>query len=213
MKAQIDISEDAAQNQNVDTSSVIRLANQMITLQNEIEDLEKNLASSKADLLKMQVETMPELMESLGVSSQTLTNGYQIISRPLFQSNIPALSTIEKADEYDRDLLLQRREDCINWLTRNNGDSLIKTEIKIKLGKGQTALLNAILKTLKILRFIDPVTKKTVPARVPIEQSETVHPASLNKFLQETLANGADVPLETFAVHQGKKAEIKAPKK
>lgn len=213
MKAQIDISEDAAQNQNVDTSSVIRLANQMITLQNEIEDLEKNLASSKADLLKMQVETMPELMESLGVSSQTLTNGYQIITKPLFQSNIPALSTIEKADEYDRDLLLQRREDCINWLTRNNGDSLIKTEIKIKLGKGQTALLNAILKTLKILRFIDPVTKKTVPARVPIEQSEIVHPASLNKFLQETLANGADVPLETFAVHQGKKAEIKAPKK
>ena len=212
MNSKIDISEDTAQNPNADTSSIVRLANCMIAMQDEIEHLEKLLALTKTDLLKMQTETMPELMESLGVSSQTLTNGYQIITRPLFQSNIPALSTIEKADEYDRDILLQRREDGIDWLTHNNGDSLIKTEIKIKLGKGQTALLKAVLKALKILRFTDPVTNKNVPARVPIEQSETIHPASLNKFLQETLANGANVPLETFAVYQGKKAEIKIPK-
>ena len=211
MNPNIDITQDTAQT-GQDPAPLIWMANRMINLQYAIEVLEKEASDLKAELLKIQTETMPELMESLGITAQTLTNGYHLITKPLFQSNIPALSTIEKADECERDILLQRREDGLAWLAHNGGDSLVKTEVRIKLGKGQTALLKALLKALKALRFKDPITKKDVPARLPIEQSETVHPASLNKFLQETLANGTEVPLETFSVYQGKKAEVKPPR-
>src|SRR6185312_13633074 len=178
---------------------VAKNARKLARLQMEVDDLEQRLKDKKAELRLFAFDTMPELMRSEHISDLGLDNGYRLELDEVFEANLPAKSTIEKADEDEQPALLKRFQDGIKWLLKNKADDIIKNRLTIDLGKDSKKETEAILAIAKKLR-------------VPVDQSQTVHPGTLKKYLKEKLAKGANVPLETFAVQVGQRAKIIAPK-
>ncbi len=206
----IDIREDL-QRGTGNVSLVIEQAQIMYNLGKEIEQLEDLLKSKEEEYRRLSCDTLPTLMESEGVDHVGLKNGFQLVLDPAFRASLPAESTIDKADEEDRPMLEKRRMDGLEWLKDNQASSVIKTEIKVKLSTGQIKLANEVLKTLR--NFSWKVKGKLEKVRLDIDQKENVHPGTLSKLLKEKRDNGVDIPLDTFAVFDGKEAKIKPPKK
>lgn len=177
---------------------VVQNARKLAKLQMEVGELEEKLKDKKHELRTFAFETMPELMLSEHVTDLGLDNGYRLELDEVFQANLPAKSTIQKADEEEQPALLKRYNDGMQWLISQKADDIIKNRLVIDLGKDTKAETKAFLQLAKKLK-------------VPVDQSQTVHPGTLKKYLQEKLAKGADVPLETFAVVVGHEAKIIAP--
>lgn len=214
----IDITQDLESEHepsSEELKSVTDLARRMRKLQVEIADLEATTKAKQAQLNELEMKTMPELMESVNIKGGlVLWDGSILNVKPYFYSTIPSETTIEKADEEDRDVLLDRRDRCLYWLSANGGDPLVKTEIKVKLTKSETEIYRALMDALTTLKV--KVKNRWTPVELPIDKKDAIHPASLNKFLSEKMSDPAlnqKEVIDLFAVVTGNKAEIKAPKK
>ncbi len=209
-KSKVEVSADDISTGTGDVSQVIEAAREMMQVAMKIEKCEETLALLKADYLLKSTETLPRIMEAAGYKvgqSLDLPNGYRIELNPAFRANIPAEGTIEKAEGEEKEALLVRREEGIAWLDANGGEPLIKQRFQIDLPKDFAALRPALRAAVAKL----VASAKFKKARIELEEKETIHAGSLAKFLREKIAAGKDVPLETFAVFNGKCAEIKAP--
>lgn len=179
---------------------VVDNARRMMRLEMEIADIEQKLRTKQEEYDKLSTDELPGLMESVGIKTLPLANGYTLDLKPVFRASLPAKSTIEKANDEERPILLARFTDGLKWLRKHKAGDLIKNTLKLDLGKGQDAVVKEFMALAKRLK-------------VSVDRSETVHPGSLGKFLREQLEIGTDVPFETFGVFDGRKAEIKPPKK
>lgn len=165
-----------------------------------VTDLEIQLKDEKKKLDKMKTETLPDIMLSIGLQKFSLADGTEIKIEPKINANIPTLSSIERAQGNRRQELMDRRTFAFKYLRNHHADSLIKTEIKVSLGKNEDELAKKVCN--EILRLgIQP------------RQEETVHAGSLKKFIKEMLADGEHVPTDVFQLYQYKEAKITLPKK
>lgn len=209
-KPAIDITEDLAP--TGDVTKVIAKAKEMFKMELEIKLMQQQLAEKEEQYRVLSTETMPALMkaENVDVSGVNLQDGYRLTCDPVFRANLPAESTIEKAkDDEERAALEERREQGLTWLRKNKGEDLIKNELKFNLGKGTSAFSRALLAAVKKLRATEPFKKVDVVT----SQKESVHQGSLSKYLREKIENGVSVPVETFAIFDGRVAKISAPTK
>ena len=195
----IDISQDIGSGVG-DTGPVIKQAQRLWKLEHEIEATKTRLKELEDERNTLALDTLPNLMESVGVSNLTLNNGWKLDIKPNFRASIPSTSAIERADDDERPLLINRLEEGLRWLRNNKGGDLIKSTLKLDLGRGQEKLAKQFMTLAKQLK-------------VPINKSLAVHPGTLASFLREKLSKGATVPLDTFGVYDGKEAVLKAPKK
>lgn len=198
----IDISEDVLSTPVGDLQPVVEQARRLYTLDRDIKKLKDDLTAKVEERRLLAEETLPELMDSVSVTTIPLGDDWKIEVEPVFRANIPAVSTIEAEDDAERRGALEaRRADGFKWLRGNKGEPLIKDTIKIELGKGEGKLAKQFAALAKKLKVV-------------YTRSEFVHPASLGKFIREKLEAGvSDVPLETFAVFRGREAKLVAPKK
>lgn len=208
----IDFSEDAPKAGKGDPKRVIQQARLMMKLELEIAALEKRAKEKKQEHEKIATETLPALMKAEGLTSLGLNGGYSLVLDEFFRANIPAESTIEKANDEDRDALLERREQGFDWLRRNQGADLIKNEIKIGLPRGMEKVAKLVLKAIADIRVKNPKTKKEEAPAMEVERKVFVHQGALGSFLKEKVESGVEVPYETFSIHTGQEAKIKAPK-
>lgn len=185
-------------------------AQEMYRLERCIENMKLDLKSKQEQYRILATEKLPGLMQQFGTDGFPLANGYTLVIEPAFRANLPAESTIEKADEEERPMLERRREEGLRWLQQHNASAIIKNEIKVKLGTGQSALARAVMTALR--NFSWKVKGKIQKVRLDFDQKESVHPGTLSKLLKELRDNGVDLPLDTFAVFDGKEATIKPPK-
>jgi hypothetical protein len=191
--------EKHAQKVAADPAPVVKLAERMVALEMRISQAYAQAAQDSAELLRIRRDEMPDLMRTLGIKDQTLTNGWQLELQPVFEASLPSYSAMEKADGEEAMLLEQRRNAGFKWLRGNKAADLIKNILKMDLGKGEDAKAKQLVALAKKLK-------------VPFEHSESVHAGSLKKFLREKVAGGADVPFDTFAVFSGEMASVKPPK-
>lgn len=197
----IDIGQDIGNVNSSDLESVINQARLLMRLDLEIGQLEVKLKEQKQAYNKLATETLPELMDSVDAGTAIpLGNGYTLQLEDVFRANIPAESTIEKADDEERPALEKRRADALSWLRQNKASDIIKNTLKVDLGKGQDSIAKKFAALAEKLK-------------VPLKRSETVHYQTLANLLQEKLEAGTEVPFETFSVFKGRKATIQAPKK
>jgi hypothetical protein len=197
----IDISKDTATIVSAkNVAAVVEQARLLMKLEIEIARLETALKEKKTAHNLLATETLPGLMDSAGIEGLPLRHGYELELKKVLRASLPAKSTIENADEEEQPMLIRRFKDGLAWLRKHKAQDIIRNTLKIDLGKGQDRETREILALAKRLK-------------VPVDRSETVHPASLSSFLRERLANGAEVPFETFGVFNGREAKIKPPKK
>ncbi len=204
--ANIDPSEDIRTGTG-NVKLVLEQAQKLWSLEQDINSIQATLKEKQEEYRKLACDTLPSLMESEGVASPLgLKGGWVLELAPAFRASLPAESTIEKANDEERPMLEARRSDGLKWLKANKAAAIIKSEIKTTIEAGQTQLAKALLSHLK--KF----TRGGKQVKLDITQKESVHPGTLSKLLREFRDSGRDIPLDTFAVFDGKEAKIKKVK-
>lgn len=152
----------------------------------------------KARIKEIEEKQLPSAMEQAGVSAFTTPSGRSVKIDEVVWGNIPALSTIEKAKGEERQRLIARRELALKTIAEK-WPGLIKTEVSVSLGKGETELANRIVALLR--EQFD----------IPAEVDESVHHGSLNSHFKEMKEQGklGEVPVEPFELYIGPIAKIK----
>ena len=183
----IDLLEDVAPASN-ELGAVTGMAQKMYDLENEITSLEEQLKSKKQDL---------RMLAELNLKDFTLKNGAKVEVKEVISGSVPSQGAIDRAKEEDKKVELQMlQQQCFDWLRANGGGDLIKSNVEVQFGKDEDEACNQFTKRLR-------------DEKLYYKRAVGVHPATLNKFIQERLGEGKDVPLEMFRVYTGRKANIR----
>lgn len=166
-----------------------------------VEDAEAALKIAKAELNRYACDALPAAFAIARLKDFTLEDGAKISLSEVMEASLPSMSKI--ADEKDadkRDELIARRNAGLAWLKGNGGATIIKNILEIEIPKEKS---NSVA---QIAALCDELG-------LHYEQGESVHTSTLKSFLKEKLKQAtAKVPLDVFAIFQGKKAKLKAPK-
>ncbi len=209
MTSEIDIADDLATGTG-NVGLVIDQARVLWALEKEITALKLLLKGKEIEHRIFTTITLPELMRTEGVNNVGLSNGYKLLVEDVYRGNIPAEGTIEDAEDEERELLSQRRDDGLKWLHENKAGDVIRTEIKLEFAPSENKLVKLVMAALAALQLFK-VNGKTVS--LVIKKKESVHPATLSKLLKEKRDIGVEVPIDTFAIFDGKVAKLKKPPK
>ena len=192
----IDLLEDVAPASN-ELGAVTGMAQKMYDLENEITSLEEKLKSKKQDLRMLAEQDLPDLMQELNLKDFTLKNGAKVEVKEVISGSVPSQGAIDRAKEEDKRVELQMlQQQCFDWLRANGGGDLIKSNVEVQFGKDEDEACNQF-------------TQKLRDEKLYYKRAVGVHPATLNKYIQERLGDGKDVPLEMFRVYTGRKANIR----
>lgn len=154
------------------------------------EAIAKNTAEMKelaARKLKLEVDLIPGLMaQAGGIARFDLDDGRKV----------------ELKDELYASITQANQSAAFGWLESHGHGDVIKDELKIALGKGEDATKRArvLINTIEAMGLNDYTRKRGV------------HPGTLAALVREQLAEGVEVPKETFGVHQQRRAIIKMAK-
>lgn len=148
---------------------------------------EQAMKTLQARKQQLEIDLIPNLMASAGgIDNFTLNNG----------------TAIKIKDELFASISAAKQKEAFAWLEANGHGAVIKNEMKLSLARGEAAVeqVNAILKACEAAGIDD------------YSQKQAVHSATLAALIREQLAEGVEVPKETFGVHQQRRAIIKLAK-
>lgn len=136
-----------------------------------IENLEFQLEQKREQYKKITEDDMPALMDEIGVSSVTLTNGQRIVIDTSLHCSIAAAA----------------KEEAHKWLREHKHGDLIKNEVNIKFGMNEDNLVGEI-------------KGKVEELGLKYDQKESVHPMSLKSFVKEQMKLGIQLPQDLFGI-------------
>ena len=192
----IDLLEDVAPASN-ELGAISDMAQKMYDLENEINKLEESLKEKKQDLRMLAEQNLPDLMQELNLKDFTLKNGSKVEVKEIISGSVPSQGAIDRAkDEQSRVSLQMLQQQCFDWLRNNGGAAMIKSNVEVQFGKDEDDVCNEFTQRLR-------------DEKLYFKRAVGVHPATLNKYIQERLGDGKDVPLEMFRVYTGRKANIR----
>lgn len=102
-----------------DLQRAVQLAELLLKLRKNVEDLETQLDTAKADLRRVEQEDLPELMQELGLETFRLASG----------------EAIEVKRDVECGISEERRAGAHEWLTKNGFGGLIKTQVVVEFGR------------------------------------------------------------------------------
>lgn len=175
----------AAAKVEISDSDLNKLVNYITALQleqQEYEKMELSLKMRKDYIRKLEEQTIPEHMDSLGMEEFTTTSGVKVKVKSFFGGNIKE----------------ENREAAFAWLRENNKGAIIKTAISMTFGMGEEEKAAEVQENL-------------VESCIPFTAKESVHPATLISFVKESLEGGIPLP-DIFGAFTGKKVTIKNKK-
>jgi len=172
------------------------LAKKQLKLERDVVRYEEKLKETKAELLLLSEEAFPEKMQQYEMSDVTI-KGRKIELIDDFRCNFPSLGGIERAKGEQRAKLIQRKRDGIKWLREENHTGLLSAKLTFSFGMGED----------KMLKKFRERTHKSFP-KLDAAESESIHPATLKKFLRELGENGQQYPKEVFGVSPYKRVVV-----
>lgn len=165
----------------MDLTHITKLAEKQLYLEARVSNAEDVLKLAQEDLRTVAEVDLPEAMDAIGMEDFTLDDGTKIkCARKI-------VAAISKEHE----------EEAFDWLRANKAGGIIKREISVQFGKGEDELAKTVS---ELVHAAAPKQKKS--------DKDTVHWATLRKFVNECLADGIEIPLETFGVHEILRADI-----
>ncbi len=171
---------DALTKVSTETSkNLSNLVRQLRKVEDEIEDAENHVKSLKAEKHKLSIDTIPALMDEMGMERLDV-DGVTVNRKMIVHASIP----------------LARREEAYTWLRENGCDDIIKNVISCSFGKGQDNLAGNAIGMLREQGF-DP------------EQKTSVHPSTLKAFVKERITDGKPIDLDMFGAFIANAAEIR----
>jgi hypothetical protein len=167
-----DVQTDAAK-------SLSQLVRTMRRLDAEIEEAEAHLKSLNQERHKLSVETIPALMDEMGVERVDV-DGVTVARKLLVHASIPA----------------DRRDEAFDWLRSQGLDDIIKNDVTLTFGKGEDNTAGDVIGMLRDRGF-DPSTKTHI------------HPSTLRAFVKERVVEGKPIDLDMFGAFVANAAEIR----
>jgi hypothetical protein len=165
---------------NEDLSSVGALAKRAKQLEKEIEELDDTLKERKEQQRKLLEESIPAMLQELGMSKFSMADGSVIEVKPFYSASIKE----------------ENRAVAYEWLRNNGHDDIIKNTVSVRFGRGEDELCETLLQKLREDSY-------------PVEQSQKIEPQTLKAWVKDMITRGAEFPTETFGVYAGNKATIK----
>jgi|TARA_R100001594_G_scaffold102260_1_gene136877 hypothetical protein len=165
---------------NSEISTVSNLAIKQLKLANELAELEGAVKAKKEELRLTTEQELPDAMQQAGLTEIVLSSGEKISISEFYSAHI------SKANQ----------EQAYQWLISNGHEGLIKNEVMLKFGRGESGIVNETVSNLKA-RGLSP------------EVRQSVHPSTLKAFVKEQLTSGNDIPTEPFGIYIGTRATIK----
>ena len=160
-------------------STVSKLVNKLVTLQQRQEQLEAEIKEVKANFRTIQEEELPELLAEHNIKVFTMTDGTEINVVKFYSASIP------KA----------RAEEAFKWLVENKHGDLIKNQVSTNFVRGQENQAE---------QFADELTGRGMP----VNTRKWVEPMTLKAWAKDTTEKGVDVPQDLFGLYIGQKAVI-----
>jgi hypothetical protein len=177
-----DIFDEGEALSNVDagtTRTLSDLVRNLRRVEQEIEDTENHLKALKQQKHKLSVESIPALMDEMGVDRVDV-DGLTVNRKMLVHASIP----------------VDRREEAYDWLRQNGLDDIIKNDISVSFGKGEDNMAGDVVGLLEERGF-NP-NKKT-----------HIHPSTLKAFVKERVEKGKPIDLDMFGAFVANAAEIR----
>ena len=181
MNALFEEDAGALQVKNEDLSSVGALAKRAKQLEKEIEEIESVLKERKDQQRKLLEETIPAMLQELGMKKFTMADG----------------STIEIKPFYGASIKEENRAVAYEWLRKNGYDDIIKNTVSVRFGRNEDKLCETLINQLREQNY-------------PVEQTEKIEPQTLKAWAKEMVERGVEFPTETFGLFTGHKATIKS---
>lgn len=171
---------------NQKISELSKMCSELRSIQNEIDELEKQVEIKKKAERRIATEVIPAMLSEAGVSELKLSDGSSVRLKTNYFSRIPK----------------DRVDEAMNWLRENNFADLIRSELSFPFTKGQDELAQSLEKFIKTNKqFRDLILNK----------KETVNPMQLKAFIKEQTQLGKDVPDDLFGIYVETTTEIKTP--
>ena len=171
----------ALQVKNEDLSSVGALAKRAKELEKEIEEIDTTLAERKNQYRKLLEETIPAMLQELGLTKFSMTDGSEITVKPFYSASIPE----------------DKRAQASEWLREHGYDDIIKNTVSVRFGRNEDQLCDTLLNQLREQNY-------------PVEQAQKIEPQTLKAWVREQVERGREFPTELFGVYVGHKATIKS---
>jgi hypothetical protein len=167
---------------NIDSGTGKQLSTLVRSLrdvENKIEKTENVLKQLKSEKHRMSVETIPGLMDEMGVERLDV-DGLTVERKMMVHASIPQ----------------DRKEDAFAWLRENGLDDIIKNDVTCSFGKGEDNIAGDVVGILHERGF-NPKTKTHV------------HPSTLKAFVKERVTEGKPIDLDMFGAFIANAAQIR----
>ena len=158
------------------------LSDQVVKLQSledEIEEKEKELKELKRKSELLSGEVIPTMMQEMNISTLKLADGSAVEVKPIYGASIPK----------------DKQEGAFKWLRDNGLGDLIKNQIIVAFGRNEDNKAMAYA-TLAQGQGYEPIQKLKV------------EPMTLKALVRERLESGKEMPTELFNVFAGNQTKI-----
>lgn len=166
--------------------NLVKNAEEMQTLKESIEELEETLEQLNKHYNFIAQNVIPEMLEELGLKTFELKDGSKITVKDFMSGSLP-----KEEHAFNQ---------AVQWLIDNDLESILKTDVSLKFGKGEENYAKNALELLKENGY-EP------------SQKYGVHPQTLYSSIRELMKEGEVIPFEMLGLYAGRKADIKLAKK
>lgn len=185
MQISFDIGEDEGRDESPALLRFRTMAENAISMEKLVEDLEENLSDVKKQLNRLKTVDLPDMMAECGMSEFKSETGFKITIDDFVSGSLP------KEDE--------RRSAAISWLENNGAAALIKSELQMVFEKSQHNEALSVKADLENKGY-------------EVSAKMGVHPQTLIAHVKERMRNGDEIPLDILGLYAGRVAKIKSPK-
>ena len=161
-------------------STVSKLAQQQLSIERRIAELEEMVSDAKKELREVSEELLPNAMAEYGISELKLSDG----------------SEISVGKFYSASITKARQEEAFEWLNTKGFGDLIKNQVSTKFVRGQEEQAQQFAQEL-------------VSRGMAVNTRQWVEPMTLKAFVKDQTEQGKELPSELFGLYIGNKAKIK----
>lgn len=165
--------------------NLIKNAEEMQDLKENIEALEGTLSELNKQYNYIAQEVIPNMLDELGMKTFELKDGSKITVKDFISGSLP-----KDPERFDQ---------AIDWLKDNDLESILKTNVSLTFGKGESNMAINAVELLKEQGY-EP------------ESKYGAHPQTLYAAIRELQKDDIVVPFEMLGLYAGKKADIKLGK-
>lgn len=184
----LDFTEDDPGKEDSELEKIAKLADAQEQAEAKVEALTLELSKAQSALADIAEKQLPELMASLGLDEVKTSNGLKVKIKSTMRASIPQED-------------LEKQTNAFSWLEGNGHEHLIKREIKIQFGRGDTAWAN---------KFEADMKRRKKP--LVWDRKMTVHAKTLASFITSELEKGTEVPMTLFNAFAQKYSKIERAK-